>query len=486
MLCVPIKGPSITEAKQQIEQARQFAEIVEWRLDYFDSLDISELRLLKDACPLQTIFTLRPVDQGGQCQLNELARLQAIKLLAQLNPTYIDLEYTVPASFIQELKQNHPTIKTIFSYHDFEKTPASLDPILKRLHQTPADFYKISVMANSALDTFTLLLAAREMEANILLMSMGETGPLSRILAPVVNRPFTYASLNAELATAPGQISAKSLVETYHYPSLKPSTQIYGLIGQPVDKSISEFTHNHVMHLLNLDSVYIKTPLHPHELPPFIPIAKRFGFKGLSVTMPHKEHVIPLLDYVDSEAQDIGAVNTIVFEKDKLIGYNTDAKGALDAIETHFPIRGKKMILLGAGGASKAVAYEALKRGAEVLILNRDESKAHALADKLGCRGGGLNDIAGEDYDIIINGTPSPSLIDSRYLLPHAYAMDLTIRPKETPFLQDASKRGCRAIYGYEMFIHQAICQFKLWFPGIDTEKVKTLLTTEAKQVFGS
>lgn len=481
LLCVPIKGPSLSEAAQQIEQARHYAEIVEWRLDFFDSLEHTQWEKLFQECPLQTIFTLRPQSQGGRCKLNEEERLRAMQRWVQLNPTYVDLEYTVSSEFVKDLRKSHPALKIILSYHDFEQTPSSLESILKTLRHTPADFYKIAVMARSANDTLSLLLSAREEDNRTLLMSMGETGSLSRILAPIVKRPFTYASLSSAEATAPGQIDAKDLLTIYHYRALNASTQIYGLIGQPVDKSISEYTHNHALQQLNLNSVYVKIPLETQQLSDFFTLAKQLGMRGLSVTMPLKEQVIPFLDEIDPFAQTVGAVNTILFVSDKLIGFNTDGKGALDAIETHLPMKNKKIILLGAGGASKAIAYEALCRNAEVLILNRDAEKAHHLADKLGCRGGSLDDIKGQEYDLIINSTPTAHPIDPQYLLPCAFAMDLTSKPKETPFLQQAHAQGCKLIYGYEMFIQQAVLQFQLWFPEVDSKRVEELLSAVAK-----
>lgn len=480
MLCVPIRGPSFTQAQQQILEAQKYADIVEWRLDCFDTLDVPSLESVKKSCLLPTIFTLRPTSQGGAYRFPEEQRLIELQRLVQLNPTYIDVEYSVPSAFINMLKNQHPALKIILSYHDFEKTPASLEAVLRHLQETPADYYKIAVMAHSALDTLKVVLFAKEVDSRVLLMSMGETGPLSRILAPLVKRPFTFASLNPELATAPGQISAVELIETYHYRSLTAATHIYGLIGHPVDKSISQYTHNAAMQQLQLNGVYVKIPVHPHELQDFLTLSKRLGMRGLSVTMPLKEHVLAYLDDIDAEAKAIGAVNTIVFEGQKLTGFNTDGKGALDAIEKHLPIKGKKLVLLGAGGASKAIAWEALRRKAQVVILNRDAKKAQELAEKLGCIGGGLDDIKGplgQDYDVIINGTPHGLPIEPHWLLPQAFAMDLTSNPKYTPFLVEAQARGCKLIFGVEMFIQQAVAQFKLWFPGIDGKQVEAILS---------
>lgn len=424
MISVVIKGPSLKEAEEQIEKALPYADLVELRLDCFHTLDIESLRK-KFSIPM--IFK------------NELAHLK---------PEYIDLE---------EGSQNIPKgINLIISYHNFNETPVDLDAIYKRMQKTPAQIYKIAVMANNTLDALRLMIFAKS-KKNLIAISMGPYGQISRILGPIIGTPITYACLDEPIA--PGQVPAKTLIEQYGYRKLNPDTAIYGLIGHPVDKSISAITHNKVFKDHN--AVYVKMSVLPEELPQFLELAKLLPFKGLSVTMPLKEHVASLVDRVEFE--EIQAVNTVVFENDKLIGFNTDGVGALNAIEKHMLVKDKQLVVIGAGGSAKAIAAEAKKRGAYLIIINRNKEKAMQLARQLDCKGKGLDELTGP-YDILINCTSSPMPISQDAIFQNALVMDINTLPKNTEFLKKAKEKGCRTISGYHMFIEQALLQFEIWF----------------------
>lgn len=266
----------------------------------------------------------------------------------------------------------------------------------------------------------------------------------------------------------------------YHFNDLSIKTGLYGLIGDPVEKSLSQISHNSVMQQLNLSSVYVKYPVPPEQLSDFLTWAKKVGMRGMSVTMPLKEKVIESLDFVDPWAKKIGAVNTLVFEDGKIKGYNTDGKGALDAIEAQMKVKGKRIVFIGAGGACKAAAAESIERGAEAIILNRDEKRAMQLANLLGCESGVLNymdQISRRGYDILVNTSPDPMPIDPEYMLKGKLVMDMELQPKNTAFLLKAKEKGCTVVYGYEMFINQAVLQFQLWFGNrVDSEKVRGII----------
>lgn len=468
-ICVAIKGPSIEEASQQITQALPHADIIELRLDLFGIRDLSSIQSLRTKFPIPMIFTLRSRQQGGEYNESETVRLSEMRQLASLKPEYLDIESEVPKSFIQEISSHYPQIKIILSNHNFINTPDNLDILLQEMRKIPASFYKIAVTAANSIDTLRLLSWCQQAGNNndLIAISMGQYGEISRIVGPLFGSCITYACLDDTLSTAPGQLSAKILAERYHYKSLNPHTALYGLIGNPVTKSISDVAHNASLRELGLNAVYIKIPITPDELPEFLKIARTLPFKGLSVTMPLKEAVMSHIDHINDEAKAIGAVNTLKFDQGKIYGINTDGIGALNAIEKHITIKGKKVTLIGAGGAAKAIAYEAHKRGALLTILNRDIEKAKKIASDLGCVAAALNAIsfsAHADYDLLINCTPSPMPIPEEYLRPSAYIMDITTRPKETELLQAAQKKGCSLIYGYEMFVQQAQEQLAWWF----------------------
>jgi len=467
MICVVIKGPTFEEAHQQISMAVANADLVELRLDCFQSLDMAALKILRSQFSIPMIFTLRSQLQGGSYTKPEENRLVDIRRLAELNPEYLDLENHVSTSFIVEMCTQFPGIKLILSYHNFTETPEDLENIYREMSKTPAFFYKIAVTGKNCLDAMRLVCWAKKSNGRLIAISMGSYGQISRILAPVMGCPITYAALEDTLQSAPGQLTAKNLIERYHYRSLNIHTAIYGLIGDPVDQSISDVTHNHLMMACGLNAVYVKLQVHYTELSAFLHYAKQLPFCGLSVTMPLKEHILPFLDEIASQAASIGAVNTLFFEEKKIYGSNTDSIGALNAIENVYLVKGKTVVIIGAGGAAKAIAYEAHRRGGHVIIVNRDKRRAHQVAERLHCEGKGLDSMAAcaeTGYDILINCTPSSEPISAEFILPRALVMDIKTRPMETPFLKLAKERGCPIIYGYRMFVEQALGQFLLWF----------------------
>ena len=467
MICVVINGPTFQEAYRQISKALAYADLVELRLDCFTLLDLAALKCLRTHFSIPMIFTLRSQMQGGSYTQAEESRLADIRCLVALKPEYLDLENHVSPCFIEEISSKCPGIKLILSYHNFAETPEDLEGLYREMQKSPAFFYKIAVTACHCLDALRLVCWAKKSDDKLIAISMGSYGQVSRILGPVLGCPITYAALEEDQKSAPGQLSAQKLIELYHHYSLNPHSAIYGLIGDPVDQSISDETHNSLIAACGLDAVYVKIQVRPSELPDFFQFAKQLPFRGLSVTMPLKEHILPFLDGIEPQARDSGAVNTLLFEEGKIFGFNTDGAGALNAIEKKYQVKGKRIVIIGAGGATRAIAYEALRRGSLVTIVNRDAEKALQISRSLSCSGNGLEYMAAcaeAGYDILINCTPVPLPISSDYILPQAIVMDIKTNPKETAFLKYAMEKGCRIIYGYQMFIEQALGQFNLWF----------------------
>lgn len=254
-------------------------------------------------------------------------------------------------------------------------------------------------------------------------LCMGEDGAITRILSPVFGSLFNYTYTDRQ--TAPGQISLHELMSIYNYARLQPSTQLFGLIGDPVEQSIGHIVHNAAAKALEWDAVYVKMRITQEELPEFFTLATQCGFKGLSVTSPLKEKIFPHK-----------AINTLVWKEDKVQGYNTDGTGCLDALELHTSVYKKRIMILGAGGAAQAIAKEACARGALVTLYNR--SKAQAVANKIGC----FASERVENYDILINATSSLVPISSDAIIPGSYVMDIHTTPALPPLLIEAKKRG--------------------------------------------
>jgi 3-dehydroquinate dehydratase / shikimate dehydrogenase len=471
MICVVVKGPSLEEVYVQISHALEFADLIELRLDYFERVEVEALKKLRALFSIPMIFSLRSKFQGGSYLGSEESRFEKIREIVSLQPEYLDLENSDPLSFINEICYNYPEIKLILSCHNYEETPQDLEGLYQRMQKIPAHYYKIAVVAQHCIDVMRLICWAKKSDNKLIAISMGSQGQISRILGPVIGSPIVFAALEDCKEEALGQLSSKTLRRRYCYSSLNPQTKIFALIGDPVDKSISDETHNKVFASLGLNAVYIKIQVSPDNLSTFLQLAKQLPFCGISVTMPLKEVILPYLDHVALHAIEIGAVNTLFFEEGKIYGFNTDGIGALNAVEKEVSVKGRKIVILGAGGAAKAIAYEAIQRGGLPTILNRDIEKSLQLSQRLNCIGKGLESISicvEEGYEILINCTSHPLPIHSDYLLPNTFVMDITTMPMNTLLLRHAKEKGCKVIYGHKMFVEQALGQFQFWFKNLN------------------
>ena len=261
------------------------------------------------------------------------------------------------------------------------------------------------------------------------------------------------------------------------------NTIICGLIGDPVAHSLSPAMHNAAFADSGLDYIYLPFKVSKENLPQAISGVRAFNMRGVNITIPHKVAVIPLLDELDPLAQRIGAVNTIVNDNGKLKGYNTDAAGFLRALAEHgFQPQGKKAVILGAGGAARAIATVLSESAAGITILNRrqefnwavDLAAGLSLFSKAEVKAAELNDnnlkAAIESADILINATSvgmSPNSeetpVPAELLKPGLVAFDAVYNPIRTKLLSDAAAAGCKIISGVDMLIWQGVLAFELW-----------------------
>jgi shikimate dehydrogenase len=263
---------------------------------------------------------------------------------------------------------------------------------------------------------------------------------------------------------------------------LNAHTQLCGLLGNPVEHSLSPAIHNAAFETLGLNFVYLAFKV--EDLPGAVKGLRSLGnLRGFSVTIPHKVAIMPLLDEVEQTAKNIGAVNTIVIESGRLIGSNTDASGALRTLtEAGAALRGEKVVMLGSGGAARAIAF-ALAAGAgiaKLTLLGIDEKERTALAKDLKAKtslqlaDGTITDDALrraiEESKVLLHCTPlgmhpnvRESCVPASLLKPHLTVMDIVYNPLETKLLADARTAGCKTIRGIEMFLNQAVGQFELW-----------------------
>jgi len=250
-------------------------------------------------------------------------------------------------------------------------------------------------------------------------------------------------------------------------------TELYGVIGNPVKHSLSPIIHNRAFKRLGWNAVYLAFEVKNVE--EALRGIQGLGVRGVSVTIPFKTEVIPFLDKVEGLAKKIGAVNTIVNRRGKLIGYNTDCEGALQALEEKMDLRGKRVVLLGAGGAARAIGFGLQERGYPLIVVTRSKERWHALSRELGCdylpisslvrmKAGGL------EADVIINATSlgmyprdRQTPIPKKLLKEGMMVMDIVYQPLRTKFLREAKEKGCVTVDGLEMLIRQGMAQFEIW-----------------------
>lgn len=472
MICVSIaRGRHrhvIAEHRHLVEQG---AKLVELRLDYIEG-PVNVKRLLTDR-PCPVVVTCRREQDGGRFSGTEAARLTLLRAAIAEGADYVDLEEDIAGEI-----PRYGKTRRIISHHDFRKMPDDLEAIHARLARLDANIVKVAVMANQPHDNLRILRLVEASEIPTVAFCMGDMGTPSRILCGRFGAPFTFATFHHERALAPGQLSYQQMTEIYHYDQIDRGTTVYAVVGDPVAQSLSPIVHNAALQHAGMNAVYLPFRVPREHLGQFLDDAQQLSIRGLSVTIPHKEAVLSKLSWLDPVAHGIGAVNTVLFRQDGLVGYNTDEAAAIGALVDALAADGlppdelsrMKALVLGAGGAAMAIAFGLHRRGVEVVVAGRTPSRAHALAERLGCQAVGWENRYGVYPDILINCTPvgmHPDLdatpFDKQHLRASMLVFDSVYNPENTLLIKDARAQGCNVVTGVEMFVRQACLQFKLF-----------------------
>ncbi|MCL5292285.1 MAG: shikimate dehydrogenase [Actinobacteria bacterium] len=258
-------------------------------------------------------------------------------------------------------------------------------------------------------------------------------------------------------------------------------TRLTGIIGYPLTYTISPQIHNAAFDKVQLNIGYVPMVVRPNDLANAIVGLQALGFIGFNVTMPHKESAVKHLDRLDSEAQVVGAVNTISFAGGQRVGHNTDVKGFLAALaEVGFKPEAPSSVVIGAGGAARAVVAALASLGAEVAVANRNRTRSEALVNDIKERlpnshlkvlefdEGFADKII--DAELIVNATPvgmtplqDETPVDADLLHSGQAVFDLVYEPAETRLIREATNKGARTIGGLRMLLHQAAASFEIW-----------------------
>jgi shikimate dehydrogenase len=250
---------------------------------------------------------------------------------------------------------------------------------------------------------------------------------------------------------------------------ISASTSLCGIVLHPAGHTRSPAMHNAAFRALGLDAVYLAFDVPPERLAEAMAGVRALALRQVAVSIPHKESVMAHLDRIDETAAEIGAVNTVTRRGNELVGANTDFAGALRALEREIDPKGRRAVVLGAGGAARAVVYALVRAGADVTVLNRTESRARDLARALSANASGvLGDLADLPHDILVNTTSvglrsNDSPVPAEHLREGSVVMDAVYDPERTRLLADAAMRGARPLGGKWMLVHQAAEQLRLW-----------------------
>ncbi len=257
--------------------------------------------------------------------------------------------------------------------------------------------------------------------------------------------------------------------------------KILCVIGHPIEHSLSPIMHNAAIRELKLEFIYLAFNIHPNNLSHAVKGFRAFNILGINVTIPFKQKIMKFLDEIEPMAQKIGAVNAIKNNEDYLIGRNTDAEGAMKAfLNSGYSISGKNVLLLGAGGAARAIAYIMAKEANKIVIVNRTEKRAIKIANELKKYfntniEGKYNSTSvlkreSKKADILINATPigmypniQLSPISAEFLHDDLIVYDIVYNPIETKLIKNATEKGCKTIGGLDMLVNQGALAFEWW-----------------------
>jgi 3-dehydroquinate dehydratase/shikimate dehydrogenase len=468
-LCVPITEPSTDAALAVMHALPAEVDLVELRLDLMDAPGLDRLVGGRDR---PVIVTNRPVREGGRCEAPEAERLETLRRAAALGADFVDVELDAVA----ELGELPSGVRRIVSHHDFRRTPADLDGLLREILAVGPHVAKLAVMARDAADAARVLalLDRQARRTPLIALSMGEEGLPARLLAGKFGAFLTFASQASGAESAPGQVPAEQMVGMYRFRRIGPDTAVYGVVANPVAHSMSPAVHNAAFAEADMDAVYL--PFKVTDLEAFLEGFEPLGLRGLSVTIPHKQAMLALVDEADELARRIGALNTVTLRDGRRLGRNTDVAAAVSAIRKAAqraglePLAERSVLLVGAGGAARAIAYGLRGNVGRLTIANRTVSRARALASELGADACGLGEMAGLHPDVIVNSTSvgmwpevDASPVPADVLREGMVVFDAVYNPVETRLLREAKGAGATVAPGLDWFVDQAAAQFEIW-----------------------
>lgn len=478
-----IAGDFDVLAARALRQA-DLADLVELRLDRIGHPGEERLRAFMRECPKPVIVTLHGGEAFGTFKGSIDERCEILASAARAGARFVDIDWTLSL----ELGEVEAPCHRIVSRHELEGTPEDLEAIDEEVRAVlyEGDAVKLVTHARCTEDGLRVLAHLRQARGGLIAFASGRAGSFTRLLAPIFGSPFTYAA-PANLPgqeglepTAPGQLRLDELIGQMPPGGLSPETAVFGVVGNPVHHSVSPFVHGMAMKAAHLDAVYVA--LEPSDFERFLDLASDEQFRGLSITAPFKEAALARASWVDEAARTVGAANTLVRDGAGWRAYNTDLTAVQRSVEAVFPLYARepgrpvvpaaaRALVLGAGGAARAVVGALRRLDMEVVVAARDLDRGRAMAESVGASAVAWDSIPEVEYHLLVNTTPvggsggedGASPIPMEWIRSGCLVIDAVYRPIRTPLLAGARRVGGVAVPGAEWFVRQAEEQYELF-----------------------
>lgn len=476
----------VAELQEAVKRGAKFIEV---RLDFLaKAVDFKRLAPLKQ-CPW--VATLRRPADGGRFSGTEQERMTILRQAIVSGAfEWVDLETDVANTV-----PRFGSVKRIVSYHNTAETPRNLDDIYANMLKQDADVYKVAVAAHSPDDVARVLQLQRTAPKPTVAFCLGDIGQPTRFLALKFGAPWIYAAFNKERGIAPGLPSFDEFRTTYPVQGVNADTQIFGVVGDPVGHSLSPLLHNHMYKKLGVNALYLPFRVPRGQLPQALAAYDQIPVRGYSVTIPHKEAAAGLARECEPNVLVTGAANTLTRVDDGKFGAaNTDYAAVVDSLKAFLaesakdgpatPLSQLSVLILGAGGAARAVAHAIHREGSPITIAARTYERAQQLAESAKCRAVDWHARHNVSFDVLINCTPvgmHPNVDEApchvSVLKPGTIVFDTIYTPETTLLIREARVRGCDTITGVDMFVRQAARQIEL-FTGMtpDTDAMRVIM----------
>ncbi len=442
-VCLTLTGATLEEDLAQFRAQRLFADMVELRADLLSERDVDAVRAFPARVGVPVILTFRRQADGGAFAGDEETRADFFRraLAPGCGFAYVDFEDDFRRDDLAALARA-AGVRVVRSVHRFDGPVAGVPSVCRALRGDSDEIPKIAFTPRSLADISALFAETADFtDVPHVVCAMGARGFASRALAARTRSLWTYAS--AAGLDGIGHVTPRDLVRDFRVRGVTRDAALYGVTGWPLKTTRSPEINNAAFVAEAADAVMVPMPAETAE--EALAFMKATGMRGMAVTIPHKQAIMPLLDEIAPEAQAVGAVNTVVLEHGRYVGHNTDAAGFSEALLRFLgrdTLVGERVAVLGAGGASKAVVYALEKLGAAVETFHRRPLTP--------------------GFRVVVNATPVDPIPEYAFAGDEA-VYDLVYAPPETPLMARARAAGCRVENGFSMLEAQAREQRRLY-----------------------